>query len=88
MSFPTPGDLPDTGIEPASPALTDSLPLRHLGNLDITQEQPMEEMYRVRYVEGAWTLSGGTFLPELPLLLQPGSSLNRIPLGFSGDFST
>ena len=30
MPFPTPGDLPDPGIEPASlgsPALTDSLPL-------------------------------------------------------------
>ena len=37
LPFPTPGDLPDPGIEPASPlslALqVDSLPLHHLGNL-------------------------------------------------------
>ena len=26
LLFPTPGDLPDPGIEPASPALVDSLP--------------------------------------------------------------
>ena len=33
LPFPTPGDLPDTGIEPGSPALqADSLPLCHLGN--------------------------------------------------------
>ena len=32
LSFPPPGDLPDPGIEPASPALqADSLPLNHLG---------------------------------------------------------
>ena len=26
LPFPSPGDLPDPGIEPGSPALTDSLP--------------------------------------------------------------
>ena len=35
LPFPPPGDLPDPGIEPVSPAspalLVDSLPLRHLG---------------------------------------------------------
>ena len=31
--FPPPGDLPDPGIEPVSPALqADSLPLSHLGS--------------------------------------------------------
>ena len=31
--FPSPGDLPDPGIEPGSPALqADSLPLCHLGS--------------------------------------------------------
>ena len=31
--FPSPGDLPDPGIEPTSPALqADSLPLNHLGS--------------------------------------------------------
>ena len=34
LPFPSPGDLPDPGIAPASPALqADSLPLCHLGSL-------------------------------------------------------
>ena len=33
LSFPSLGDLPDSGIKPSSPALAgDSLPLSHLGN--------------------------------------------------------
>ena len=33
LPFPSPGDLPDLGIEPMSPVWqTDSLPLRHLGS--------------------------------------------------------
>ena len=33
LPFPSPGDLPDPGIEPASPVLqADSLPLSHLGS--------------------------------------------------------
>ena len=33
VSFPSPGDLPNPGIEPPSPALAgDSLPLSHLGS--------------------------------------------------------
>ena len=33
LTFPTPGDLPNPGIEPVSPTLqTDSLPLCHLGS--------------------------------------------------------
>ena len=32
LPFPFPGDLPDPGIEPGSPALqADALPLRHQG---------------------------------------------------------
>ena len=32
LSFPSPGDLPDPGVKPASPAWqVDSLPLSHLG---------------------------------------------------------
>ena len=32
LPFPSPGDLPDPGVRPRSPALqTDSLPLNHLG---------------------------------------------------------
>ena len=37
LSFPSPGDLPDPGIEPGSPASpalqVDSLPLSHWGSL-------------------------------------------------------
>ena len=34
LPFPFPGDLPNPGVEPESPALqTDSLPLSHLGSL-------------------------------------------------------
>ena len=33
LPFPSPGDIPDPGIEPVSPALqADSLPLSHLGS--------------------------------------------------------
>ena len=33
LPFPSPGDLPNPGIEPASPALqVNSLPLSHLGS--------------------------------------------------------
>ena len=33
LPFPPPGDLPDPGIEPVSPALqADSLPLSHRGD--------------------------------------------------------
>ena len=32
LLFPTPRDLPNPGIEAASPALTDSLPLSYLGS--------------------------------------------------------
>ena len=34
LPFPSPGDIPDPGIEPTSPARqVDSLPLRHQGSL-------------------------------------------------------
>ena len=34
LPFPSPGDLPDPGIKPASPAWqVDSLPLSHQGSL-------------------------------------------------------
>ena len=37
LPFPSPGDLPDPGIEPASPALQmDSLPLSHQGKPKIS----------------------------------------------------
>ena len=45
LPFPPPGDLPDPGTEPASPALqADSLPLSHLGGPKIVQV----------YLHGKW----------------------------------
>ena len=36
LPFPSPGDIPNPGIKPLSPALqVGSLPLSHLGNRDI-----------------------------------------------------
>ena len=43
LLFPTPGDLPDPGIEPASLVslvLVNSLPLHHLGSLKVV-DQPL-----------------------------------------------
>ena len=40
LLLPTPGDLPDPGIELASPALqADSIPLSHLGSPEDTKGQ-------------------------------------------------
>ena len=56
LSFPTPGDLPNPGIKPASLALlaleADSLPLRHLGSLkwmwfDIKKEGNSDTCYNM-----------------------------------------
>ena len=47
LPFPTPGDLPNSGIQPKSPASlhwqADSLPLCHLGSPDIVQTENMIE---------------------------------------------
>ena len=37
LPFPSPGDLPDPGIEPASPALAGRFPLSHLGTPLLTE---------------------------------------------------
>ena len=43
LPFPSPGDLPNLGIKPKSPALqTGSLPLRHEGSL-VTEVLVVEE---------------------------------------------
>ena len=56
LSFPTPGDLPNPGIEPTSLALltlqADFLPLHHLGNLkwmwfDIKKEGNSDTCYKM-----------------------------------------
>ena len=41
LSFPSPGDFPNPGIKPRSPALqADSLPLCHMGSPNICYEFP------------------------------------------------
>ena len=41
LPFPAPGDLPDPGMEPVSPALqADSLPLSYWGSLSSRQINP------------------------------------------------
>ena len=49
LPFPTPGDLPDPGIEPESPAWqVDSLPLSHLGRPN--------EIIHIRCYHGDWDI--------------------------------
>ena len=44
MPFPSPGDLPDPGVEPRSPVLqADSFPFEPLGLLSWTQAQDLVE---------------------------------------------
>ena len=44
MPFPSPGDLPDPGVEPGSPVLqADSFPFEPLGLLSWTQAQDLVE---------------------------------------------
>ena len=41
LPFPSPGDLPDPGMEPGSPALqAGSLPLSHQGSYKMNEGQP------------------------------------------------
>ena len=50
LPFPSPGELPDPGIEPTSPALqTDSLPLSHtvLGNVKMSAVTCLETITEV-----------------------------------------
>ena len=57
LLFPSPGDLPDPGIKPTSPALqADSLPLSHQGNpfwhLSV---QLLSHVQLLSDMKGAWT---------------------------------
>ena len=73
MPFPSPGDLPEPGIEPGSPALrADALPsepnegvLRASGideHVEILNDKPREGMDAPRF---SHTLSRPSFCPEL-----------------------
>ena len=45
LPFPSPGDLPDPGIEPVSPAWqADSLPLSHLGSQNCFDKIPNQKL--------------------------------------------
>ena len=58
LPFPTPGDLPDPGIEPASLAplhwQTDSLPLRHQGSPCLLRSWPQTDLPRVGRFPASW----------------------------------
>ena len=52
-SFPSPGDLPDTGIEPESPALqADSLPSEPPGNTPKTESISDPLLSLLQYLPG------------------------------------
>ena len=53
LSLPTPGDLPHSGVQPASPvspALTDSLPLHHLGSPNTGEQCPGKQQFSLSKV--------------------------------------
>ena len=58
LLFPTPGDLPDPGIEPASLAplhwQTDSLPLRHRGSLCLLRSRPQTDLLQGGRFPASW----------------------------------
>ena len=48
VAIPSPGDLPDPGIKPASPALqVDSLSLSHMGSSQLSCGIYLKDMYYV-----------------------------------------
>ena len=60
LPFPSPGDLPDTGIEPRSPALqADTLPSEPPGKPDLSKERKIESVSdgRVPFFATPWTVA-------------------------------
>ena len=60
LPFPSPGDLPDTGIEPRSPALqADALPSEPPEKPDLSKERKIESVSdgRVRFFATPWTVA-------------------------------
>ena len=60
LHFPSPGDLPDTGIEPRSPALqADTLPSEPPGKPDLSKERKIESVSdgRVPFFATPWTVA-------------------------------
>ena len=68
LPFPTPGDLPDPGIQPESPVLqADSLPLSHLGS---PQQKDNTHKIHLQDLDVLW----GIFLLSFPWEKQPGDT--------------
>ena len=68
-AFPPPGDLPNPGIEPVSPALqVDSLPLSHWGN-QFLMLVSLIQIYHCLYIQNLRLVTGGLeiFLHKLYL---------------------
>ena len=60
MLFPSPGDLPNPGIEPRSPALqADSLPFEPLGKPLIKTSGDAKGKTGREVAGGCWALQGG-----------------------------
>ena len=70
LPFPSPGDLPDPGIKPTSPALqTDSLPLSHQGSPNWESSRVIvTAQHEKGFLDPCWTLSS-TAKPESPSCL-------------------
>ena len=96
LPFPPPGNLPDPGFKPASPALqVDSLPLSHWGN-QFLMLVSLIQIYHCLYIQSLRLVTGGLeiFLHKLYLekslmfricLVLPGGSgeENGYPLQYS-----
>ena len=76
LPFPSPGDLPNPGIEPASALQADSLPFEPPGNsilyLKLIQNNGYISlcctMYLVAYLLGTWLFESSLPLPSFPLV--------------------
>ena len=91
LSFPSPGDLADPGIEPMSPALqSDSLPLSHLGRLDIALPTKVHVVKDrvfpvVMYIYESWFMKKANCQRIDAFELWCWRRLLRVSLGLWGD---
>ena len=82
LPFPSPGDLPDPGIEPTSPALqADSLPLSHLGSPFFPIVFPFSECHTNGIIQ--FVLSNlASFIPQGAFLLLSQISGTDVPVKY------
>ena len=97
LPFPFPGDLPNPGIKPPSPALqADSLPLSHLGSPYVKIINPQSNFKNNRHIETLCSLSKTVsihsvdFFPTLIVSKPPWqlSSMIRKPSALQDAFSS